>query len=128
MRWFLTSLGLALTTRRRPLASANYRETTESIRAALMETLNGAATPDALALLQRIRYESDAQRLWYLRPEVMSVLASLHGEAHAREALARISSLFQGVLPNGLACKLHCAASDRGLAPTQPLEILKESA
>lgn len=127
MRW-LTSLGLALTARRFPSASAICHEKTESIRAALMETLNGAATPDALALIQRIRYASDAQRLWYLRPEVMSALASLHGEARAREALARISTLFQGVLPDGLACKLHCAPSDRGLAPTQPLEFLKESA
>lgn len=128
MRWFLTSLGLALTARRLPSSSAIYRERTESIRAALMETLNGAATPDALGLIQRIRYASDAQRLWYLRPEVMSALASLHGEAHAREALARVSTLFQGVLPDGLACKLHAGGCDRGLAPTQPLEILKESA
>lgn len=128
MRRFLTSLGLALNARRIPSASAIYRERTESIRAALMETLNGSATPDALALMQRIRYASDAHRLWYLRPEAMSVLASLHGEAHAREVLARISTLFQGVLPDGLASKLHAAGCADSLAPTRPLDILKETA
>lgn len=115
MRWFLTCLGLALTARRIPSASAICRERTESIRAALTESLNGAATPNALALMQRIRHANDVQSLWYLRSEAMSVLASLHGEACAREALTRISTLFEGVLPDGLAS-------------ARPLETLKETA
>ncbi len=59
-------------------------EATELIRSVLIKALAGAATPAAHLLRLRIQYATGAEPLWYLRPEVMGVLASLHGEAHAR--------------------------------------------
>jgi hypothetical protein len=112
MRWFLTSPGAAPA--QVPRAPGSLREKTDSIRAALIEPLRGVSTTDARILIQRIEYAGDAQQLWYLRTEAMGVLASLRGEAHARETLTRISELFQDVLPDGLACS--CASPARPLA------------
>jgi hypothetical protein len=94
-----------------------HSEATELIRAALSEPLDGSPCPFARNLLLRIKFASDAEHLWYLRPEAMSVLASLHGEAHARQTLARITPLFQDVLPDGLASKLR--ADGAGKSPKE---------
>ncbi|MBI2769798.1 MAG: hypothetical protein HYX47_09255 [Burkholderiales bacterium] len=107
MKWLLTNPGLALSGRRAPSAGAAHRQQTESIRSALIEALQNLASPGAHHLMQRIQYAGNAERLWYLRPEAMSVLASSHGEVRAREELARISMLFQDVLPAGLASQLR---------------------
>jgi len=128
MRWFPTSPGPAPCDRpARPVSAAN-RERTESIRAALIETLKGSATQGARSLMLRIRYAVDAEHLWYLRPEAMSVLAGMHGEARAREALARISTLFQDVLPDGLASPLRAAGAANGSAYCRRRDTLKETA
>ena len=102
------------------------RERTEAIRLAMLKTLDGARTPEASQLMQRIRYAGDAERLWYLRPETMSVLASLQGEALARKALARISVLFQDVLPEGLASQLRAVGKVTPIA-SRRLETFQET-
>ncbi|MDB5880392.1 MAG: hypothetical protein JWP43_270 [Ramlibacter sp.] len=51
---------------------------------------------------RRIRYAVDVQALWYLRGDVMSVLASKHGEAVARAKLSSINDMFENLLPQGL--------------------------
>ena len=79
----------------------------DPIRAALIAAFIDVASPEARLLRLRVQHAGDAELLWNLRPAVMSAIASLHGEAHARELLARISPLFQDVLPDGLACKLR---------------------
>lgn len=128
MRWFLTSPGPAPSDRRALPASVIYRERTESIRAALIETLQGSTALSARTLMQRIQFAGDAERLWYLRPDAMSVLASLHGEAHAREALTRISTLFQDVLPDGLASKLRTVGPAQSAVQSRRRETMKEAA
>ncbi len=128
MTWFLTNPAPVLSGRCAPAVGVAYRQRTESIRAALIETLQGSATPGARMLMQRIQYAGDAERLWYLRPDAMSVLASMHGEAQAREELARISLLFQDVLPDGLASPLRATGQGHGPAHSRRPEHLKETA
>jgi hypothetical protein len=51
---------------------------------------------------RRIRYAVDVQGLWYLRGDLMSVLAARHGEAVARTKLSAINDMFENLLPEGL--------------------------
>jgi hypothetical protein len=51
---------------------------------------------------RRIQYAGDVQGLWYLRGDLMAVLAGRHGEAEARAKLAAINDMFEDLLPEGL--------------------------
>jgi hypothetical protein len=51
---------------------------------------------------RKLRFAEDVQTLWYARSELMAALASLHGEARARQELERLTRLFHGLLPPGL--------------------------
>jgi hypothetical protein len=51
---------------------------------------------------RRIRYALDVQALWYLRGDLMSLLAGRHGETAARAKLAPINDMFENLLPQGL--------------------------
>ncbi|ROZ72048.1 hypothetical protein [Ramlibacter sp. WS9] len=109
MNWFSSSRGLAGS---EPAgagpARATHKERTEALRSAMLEALAGiSAAPGARALMHRIHVAGDAVGLWYMRPEVMSMLASYHGEAVARQTLARLGIHFQGILPEGLASQLR---------------------
>ena len=43
-----------------------------------------------------------SRRLWYLRGDLMAALAAIQGEAAAREKVAGITRMFQGLLPGSL--------------------------
>ena len=88
-------------------AHAIQKERTEVIRAAMLEALADADTPAARMLMLRIHCAGDAVGLWYMRPEAMSVLAARHGEAMARQTLARLGVHFREILPEGLASQLR---------------------
>ena len=128
MKWFLTSAAAAAAPRAGVAALRTSHQTTESIRAAMVAAFAGADTPATRALLHRLRYAGDAERLWYLRPEAMSVLCALHGEARAREALARISAMFKDVLQDGLAAHIRTQASIPCAGPSGRRNHLKETA
>jgi hypothetical protein len=51
---------------------------------------------------RRIRYSLDIQALWYLRGDLMSILAGKHGELAARAKLTAINEMFENLLPQGL--------------------------
>ena len=51
---------------------------------------------------RRIRYSLDVQALWYLRGDLMSILAGQHGEVAARAKLTAINEMFENLLPQGL--------------------------
>lgn len=116
MKWFTTS---ATPATRAPSGRTgpHAREATESIRAALIHAVSEVQGGGSRQLLQRIHYAGDAERLWYLRPEAMSVLAATLGEARAREALVEITALFRDVLPEGLASPLRAAQSPPSAGP-----------
>lgn len=50
-------------------------------------------------VLMQVLYAADIQSLWYLRSDVMTLLASLLDEATAHARLAPISEMFIGLLP-----------------------------
>ena len=53
-------------------------------------------------IVVRVRYALDAEALWFIRSEVMTVLSAMHGEAIAQEKIRLISKEFRGLLPKGL--------------------------
>lgn len=67
----------------------------ETLRSAMSRLLDDPLPPAQTALLTRIAVAPDAQTLWFLRSELMSVLAHAHGERHARLALDGLDLVFQ---------------------------------
>ncbi|MDB5901046.1 MAG: hypothetical protein JWP22_3899 [Ramlibacter sp.] len=76
--------------------------TVEDIR----ETMLDLATIDhdarSGAVVRRIRYAADLEALWYIRGELMALLARNHGEGAALDKLEGLSSMFADLLPRGL--------------------------
>ena len=77
----------------------------EDIREAMLDALGDEGAKEFAATTRRIRYATDIQDLWYLRGDLMGVLAKLYGEAVARQRIASINSQFQGLLPGGLSSR-----------------------
>ena len=78
---------------------------TEDIRESMLAMLGENGPRDFPQVTRRIRYANDIQALWYLRGDLMGALASMHGEAAAREKMGSISAMFQGLLPGGLSSR-----------------------
>ncbi|WP_143762947.1 hypothetical protein [Ramlibacter tataouinensis] len=74
----------------------------EDIREAMLGLLGDQGRNSYPHVTRRIRYAGDVQGLWYLRGDLMAVLAAMEGEAHAREKLQSVSRMFQGLLPSSL--------------------------
>jgi len=68
----------------------------DAIRDALLDLLppGDAPTLQLTALRRRIRYANGCEALWYLRADLLAVLAIHAGEALARQQLAAIDHLF----------------------------------
>lgn len=112
MSWLPASFTLGIRSKRRGIGGGEHqRRSTALIRAAILESLDGAASPEAAMLAQRARSAGDAERLWYLRVDLMTVLASALGEAAARARLREINLLFQELLPGSFACRAGGADS-----------------
>lgn len=78
---------------------------TEDVRELMLGALGDAGTKKYPHITRRIRYASDVHSLWYLRGDLMAALASMHGEASARQKIASITAQFQGLLPGGLSSR-----------------------
>jgi hypothetical protein len=76
----------------------------ESIRDCMLEAL-GSEEPEFAYIARRIRYAPDIQALWYLRGDLMAVLAAKEGETAASRRIQSISAMFSGVLPRGLGAR-----------------------
>jgi hypothetical protein len=74
----------------------------EDIREAMLEALGPSASREEPQLSRRVRYAKDLDALWYLRGELMQVLARRQGERSAARQLAQISAMFEGLLPDGM--------------------------
>jgi hypothetical protein len=101
MRWFrsgLQSLSGWLTA---PAVGARAAsgEQMEAIRDAMLAALGEAGAARRPGLAARIRFCREADTLWALRGELMDVSSQLHGEATARKLLARVTALFDNVVP-----------------------------
>ncbi|MES2633655.1 MAG: hypothetical protein V4669_11835 [Pseudomonadota bacterium] len=74
----------------------------EVVRLEMLALLDGAQGERVPSLRRRITYAGEIQGLWFLRGELMAVLANLHGETVARELIGEVSQLFDGLVPDGL--------------------------
>lgn len=74
----------------------------ENIRQAMLALTALDASDRGVFLARRIRYAGDLQALWFMRGELMALLARNHGEAAALEKVDSLSSMFGDLLPRGL--------------------------
>ncbi len=77
----------------------------EDIRESMLSVLGDDGAKQFASTTRRIRYATDIKDLWYLRGDLMGVLAKMHGETVARQKIASINAQFQGLLPGGLSSR-----------------------
>ena len=90
--------------------------TIDDVRSLMLEMI-GKPTDDSAILVRRIRYAADPQALWFMRSELMGLLARKEGEMAARVKLELISDMFRELLPSGLRSRpspLLSAREERG--------------
>lgn len=75
------------------------------IRASMLECLVQYGVDAKSIIHLRIAYANDIQDLWYLRGDVMAVIAANDGEMIAKKKLAQISESFTGLLPRALTAR-----------------------
>ena len=73
----------------------------QEIRQAMLDCIEGIdeESYEGARVLAQVLYAVDIQALWYIRPDVMTLVAGLKGEAKAHAHLANISAMFAGLLP-----------------------------
>lgn len=92
--------------------------TLEDIRQAMLELTTLDPSDRGVFLARRIRYASDLQALWFMRGELMALLARTHGEAMALQKVESLSSMFAELLPRGLRSRPSPLSSTfRGTPP-----------
>ncbi len=81
----------------------------EYIRDAMLEVLAPHVNCDAPMppVWFGITRAYDIQTLWYLRSDLLSVLAMLSGENNAHRTLSSITEMFRGTVPDALMPKSH---------------------
>lgn len=108
MRWFkpnIRSSFYALLARVHPQQESEstvLQHSLESIREAMLDLIGDPAGDSHPQVARRIHYAIDVHALWYLRGDVMAVLASRHGEAVALEQIDALTEMFEEFLPQGL--------------------------
>ncbi len=77
--------------------------TIEDIRKRMLQLAShGTAGVLAEQVTRRIRYATDVEALYFIRSELMALLATVHGEAVALDAIDAVSDMFEELLPEGL--------------------------
>lgn len=119
MRWFkpnIRSSFYALLARVHPQQEAEstvLQHSLESIREAMLELVGDAAGDTFPHVSRRIHYAADVHALWYLRGDVMAVLAARHGESVALEKIDALTEMFEEFLPQGLRSRPSPLNSNR---------------
>lgn len=83
-------------------AEGREAEALEVFRQAMLGLIDSDPSEKAAMLNLRIRCAATVQSLWFMRSEMMVLLAATHGEAEARHRLDLISELVRDALPSGL--------------------------
>lgn len=105
MRWFKPNLNsiYSLLGRTAPQTSPAAAFSTEAVRQMMLETMTAIGLEQSQPqVYHRIFFAQDIQALWYARSDLMTALASEHGESFAQEKIALVSSRFDGLLPSSL--------------------------
>lgn len=110
MSWFTSSIrdsiySLLGSSRPGAITEEHPAVSADDIREAMLELIKGVQSERAAHVVRRVRYTDDVQALWYLRGDLMYVLAESQGEAAAREQLKTITALFADLLPKGLRAR-----------------------
>jgi hypothetical protein len=108
MRWFKPTIrhGLfGLLGHAVPPSESRLEESIEDIRETMLGMLGDDGPRQFPHVTRRLRYAGDVQGLWYLRGDLMAVLATLHGEIEARRRIDSITLMFDGLLPGSLASR-----------------------
>jgi len=79
-----------------------YLYTIEDIRKKMLALASTVPDEQSAAARRRIRYADDIETLWFIRGELMGLLARTHGEAAALEQIDIVSEMFEDLLPPGL--------------------------
>ncbi|MDD0810072.1 hypothetical protein PSQ20_06970 [Curvibacter sp. RS43] len=74
----------------------------EALRQAMLSCLGQPTDNLAAQVQQRIRFSADPDSLWYLRGDLLHVLAAQQGEVLARRQLSQLTPLFDGLLPRAM--------------------------
>jgi hypothetical protein len=74
----------------------------DDIRHAMLNCLGPDGRSDHPHVEQRILLAPNVSALWFLRPELLMVLAARNGEQAARELIDEITVMFRGLLPKSL--------------------------
>jgi len=77
----------------------------EDVRESMLACLGEPGQKNFPQITRRIRYAGDIHALWYLRGDLMGALASMHGEAAARQKVASITNQFRGLVPGGMTAR-----------------------
>jgi hypothetical protein len=75
---------------------------TERFRQSMLELAQAVPGDRASRLALRIRCAATLQSLWFMRSDVMALLAPAFGEVEARHRLDAISTFVRDMLPSGL--------------------------
>jgi hypothetical protein len=82
---------------------ASEESITERVRDLMLDMVGQLEqTGRSRRLVHRLRYASDIQGLWFMRGEVVAVLAIAHGEVEALHRVERMSAEVRDSLPGGL--------------------------
>lgn len=104
-RDFKNSIAGLIVGRAKPPSESILENGIEDVRDSMLDALGEDSVKNFPQVTRRIRYATDIKDLWYLRGDLMAVLAQLHGEAIAREKISSINAQFQGLLPGGLSSR-----------------------
>jgi len=75
----------------------------EDIRQAMLECLREVLPSEELDHIRaRVMYGADVQSLWYVRSDIMALLAGTHGEAVAQAQMSALTDMFRGLVPAGM--------------------------
>jgi hypothetical protein len=76
--------------------------TIEDIRHRMLDLLLEEESERATIARRRIRYADSVEALWFMRGEMVAVLARTRGEATALALVSTVSEMFDDLLPEGL--------------------------
>lgn len=108
MRWFSTKdlrssiyALLSVGVGKSPPSRGDHATRIEQIRQRMLSLVEEDGSERAEKLARRIRY-ADLEALWFMRGELMGLLARNFGEVAARAKLEGLSAMFEDMLPSGL--------------------------
>lgn len=77
----------------------------DSVREAMLDAMGASGASGYPLVRLRLSYANEIQDLWYLREDLMSVIAAIEGESVARSKLTQISQMFRGLMPRGMSTR-----------------------